>query len=144
MLIHRLVVFTTIVRSGSMRPALQPGDLLVTARVHRTTPVRRGDLVVFASPERGTILVKRVVGLPRELLEIDGGRVRVDGAPLVEPYALPSGGYRGSFAVPDDSYLVLGDAREASDDARSWDDPYVRRGDLRGVIRCRLPRTRAR
>lgn len=139
MLVHRFVVFTTIVRSGSMRPPLRPRDLLVTARVHRTTPVRRGDLVVFASRERGAILVKRVVGLPGELVEIDGGRVRVDGAPLVEPYARSSGGYRGAFAVPDDAYLVLGDAREASDDARSWDAPYVRRGDLRGVVRARLP-----
>jgi len=143
-LIHRFAVFTTLVRSGSMRPTLEPGDLLVTTRVHRSTPVRRGDLAVFASRERGGILVKRVVGLPGERVEIDGGSVRVDGAPLAEPYAQPSGGYRGSFAVPGDAYLLLGDAREASDDARSWDDPYVRRRDLRGVVRGRLPLTRAR
>jgi signal peptidase I len=143
-LIHRFVVFTTIVRSISMRPTLEPGDLLVTARMHPSTQVRRGDLVVFASPARDGILVKRVVGLPGERVEIDGRSLGVDGAPLAEPYAQPSGGYRGSFAVPDDAYLVLGDARETSDDARSWEDPYVRRGDLRGVVRGRLLRTRVR
>ena len=143
-LVHRFAAFTTLVRSGSMRPTLEPGDLLLTARVHRSTQVRRGDLVVFASRERGGVLVKRVVGLPGEHVEIDGGSSRVDGTPLAEPYAQPSGGYRGSFAVPGDAYLLLGDAREASDDARSWDDPYVRRRDLRGVVRGRMLRTRAR
>ena len=68
--------------------------------------------MVFASPSRDGILVKRVVGLPGERVEIDGRSLGVDGAPLAEPYAQPSGGYRGSFAVPDDAYLVLGDARE--------------------------------
>ncbi|HEU4467392.1 MAG TPA: S26 family signal peptidase, partial [Agromyces sp.] len=56
-LITRFAVFTTLVRSGSMRPALEPGDLLLTARVRRATAVRRGDLVVFTSRERGGILV---------------------------------------------------------------------------------------
>ena len=144
MLVNRFVVFATLVRSGSMRPALEPGDILLTTRVRRTTSVRRGDVVVFASRERGGLLVKRVVGLPTELVEIDGGSVRADGVVLAEPYAQPSGGYRGTFAVPEDCYLVLGDAREASDDARSWDDPYVRREDLRGVVRGRLLRAGAR
>jgi signal peptidase I len=141
-LITRFAVFTTLVRSGSMRPALEPGDLLLTTRVRRTTAVRRGDLVVFTSRERGGILVKRVVGLPGERVEIDGGLVRVDGAPLAEPYAQPSGGYRRTFAVPGNGYLVLGDAREASDDSRYWADPYVRRRDLRGIVRGRLLRRR--
>lgn len=133
----------TLVRSGSMRPALEPGDLLLTTRVHRATAVRRGDVVVFASRERGGILVKRIVGLPGERVEIDGGLVRVDGATLAEPYARPSGAYRGTFSVPEDGYLVLGDAREASDDARSWADPYVRRRDLRGIVRGRMLRRRS-
>lgn len=141
-LIARFAGFTTLVRSGSMRPALEPGDVVLTTRVHRTTSVRRGDVVVFTSRERGGTLVKRVVGLPGERVEIDGGMVRVEGAPLAEPCAQPSGGYRGTFAVPEDAYLVLGDAREASDDSRSWADPYVRRRDLRGIVRGRLLRRR--
>lgn len=143
-LIRRFAVSTALVRSGSMRPTLEPGDVLVTVPVRRTTPVRSGDVVVFASRERGGILVKRVVGLPGEHVEIDGDTVRVEGAPLAGRYAQPSGGYRGAFAVPSDAYLVLGDAREASDDSRSWDDPYVRRRDLLGVVRARLLRSRAR
>ena len=142
-LIHRFAMFTTLVRSGSMRPTLQPGDLLFTIRMHRMTRVRRGDLVVFASCRRRGLLVKRVIGLPGERIEIEGGAVRVDGTPIDESYAQPSGRYRGAFEVPLDGYLVLGDAREASDDSRSWGDPYVRRGDLRGVVRGRLLRAGA-
>ncbi|GGI48490.1 signal peptidase I [Agromyces flavus] len=140
LLVHRFGVFTTLVRSGSMRPTLEPGDLLVTSRLRRGTRVRRGDLVVFRSRLRGGALVKRVVGLPGERIEIAGGMVRADGAPVAEPVARPAGGYRGRFAVPADGYLVLGDDSEASDDSRSWADPYVRRRDLRGIVRARLPR----
>ena len=144
-LINRLAVFMTLVRSGSMRPTLEPGDLLITTPVHRATSVRRGDLVVFASRERGGVLVKRVIGLPGERVEIDGDAVRADDAAIAEPYARPGGTYRGdAFSVPADRYLVLGDARDASDDSRSWDDPYVRRRDLRGVVRGRLYRARIR
>jgi signal peptidase I len=140
LLVHRFGVFTTLVRSGSMRPTLEPGDLLLTSRLRRATRVRRGDLVVFRSRERGRMLVKRVVGLPGERIEIAGGTVRADGATPVASVDRPSGGYRGRFAVPSDGYLVLGDDPEASDDSRSWADPFVRRGDLLGIVRGRLSR----
>ena len=141
-LVHRFALFTALVRSGSMRPTLEPGDVLIATRIHRATPVRRGDLLVFAAREDPGLLVKRVVGLPGERIEIAGHAVRADGALLAEPAARPGGAYRGTFTVPPDGWLVLGDDREASVDSRSWDDPYVRRGELRGLVRARLARTR--
>ncbi len=144
LLIRRFGVSTTLVRSDSMRPALEPGDLLLTVGLRPSSRVRRGDVIVFASPERGGTLIKRVVGLPGEHVEIDGGEVRADGAPLAEPVRRISGAYRGSFAVPPDGYLVLGDDPEASDDSRSWEDPYVRLGDVRGIVCGRFRRRRGR
>lgn len=146
-LVHRFVAFPALVRSGSMRPALEPGDILLTTRVHRRARIRRGDLVVFRSREVGETLVKRLVGLPGERVELGGnGFVRVDGEQLGEPYARGSGTYRGTFEVPVDGYLFLGDDREVSVDARSWADPYVAGRDLLGVARVRLrpPRLRLR
>ena len=143
-IVRRFGVSTTLVRSGSMRPTLEPGDLLLTVGMRPSSRVRRGDVIVFASPERGGTLVKRVVGLPGEHVDIDGGAVRADGAPLAEPVRRVSGAYRGSFAVPLDGYLVLGDDPEASDDSRSWEDPYVRVADVRGIVRGRLGRIRGR
>jgi signal peptidase I len=138
-LIHRFVAFTTLVRSGSMRPALEPGDLVLTTRMHRTGRLRRGDLVVFRSPHLDEALVKRLIGLPGERVELaEEGVVRIDGEVLPEPYARRCGAYRGTFEVPVDRYLFLGDDRGASIDARSWADPYVDRRDLLGVARIRL------
>ena len=142
LLINRFVMFATLVRSDSMRPALEPGDLVLTTRVHHPGRLRRGDIVVFGSRERGGRLVKRLVGLPGERIEFgSGGVMRVNGDPLAEPYAGPSGTYRGAFEVPTGRFLVLGDNREASDDARSWSDPYLDGRDILGVVRFRmLPR----
>lgn len=132
---HRFLVFTTLVRSTSMQPGLQPGDLALTTRVHRATRIRRGDRVVLTSRARGRVLVKRVIGMPGERVEFDGTGIRIDGRPFDDAHAVRPGAYRGVFDVPDDGYLVLGDYREASDDSRSWTDPYVRRRDIRGIIR---------
>lgn len=138
-LVHRFVMFTTLVRSDSMRPALESGDLVLTTRVVRPERLRRGDVVVFRSRERGGRLVKRLIGRPGERIELgSGGLVRVDGEPLAEPYAMPSGTYRGAFEVPAGRFLVLGDNREASDDSRSWTDPYLDGRDILGIVRLRL------
>lgn len=139
LVINRLLAFTTVVRSGSMRPALEPGDLLLTTRVHDPARLRRGDVVVFRSRERGGALVKRLAGLPGDRVEFAaGGATMVNGERLAEPYVRHSGAYRGTFVVPAGGYLFLGDDRGASDDARSWTDPYVDARDIRGVVRLRL------
>ena len=84
-------------------------------------PPERGDIVVFHLPDRqGADLVKRVVGLPGETVEMRDGRVYVDGVLLEEPYLT---GYDDSneppVAVPAGRYYVLGDNRAVSYDSRS-------------------------
>lgn len=124
----------TRVRSRSMEPTLRDGRLVLTRSLRsRRRPVHRGDLVVARSPELGLHIVKRVIGLPGEQVVIDGGAVTVDGVRLDEPYATPSV-YRGRFAVPAGHYLLLGDNRDASDDARSWTRPYLPRDALLGRL----------
>lgn len=114
----------TRVASESMAPTLRPGQLVLTRSLRRTSPIRRGDLVVADSTELGRHVVKRVVGLPRERVAIRSGVVTVDGVRLDEPYATPSF-YQGDFDVPAGHYLLLGDNRDASSDARSWRQPYL-------------------
>lgn len=89
-----------------MAPALLPGDYLLAAR----RPLRRGAVVVFPLPP-GRWLVKRVVGLPGETVEIAGGAVLVDGRPLPEPWTTDDTGPPGSWRLGDDEVLVLSDAR---------------------------------
>src|SRR5512133_972285 len=72
-----------LVRGGSMRPTLAPGQRIAVAPLLR--PPRRGDLVVVESP-RGLELVKRVVGLPGERVRLHAGGLEVDGRAVPEPY----------------------------------------------------------
>ena len=132
--VRRWVAAPARVESSSMEPTLRPGQRLVVRRRRASEPVTRGDVVLVHSPEIGRVLVKRVIGLPGERIEIDRhGRVRVDGQTIAEPYARPVPGpgrerARRSvttYDVPEGHLFLLGDNRAASSDSRSWRQPYL-------------------
>lgn len=77
--------------------------------------------------------MKRVIGLPNERIVMIDGLVVVDGRPLCEPYARSST-FNGQFRVPEGTYLLLGDNRDASNDSRVWPDPYIPRHHLGGRL----------
>jgi signal peptidase I len=133
--------------SASMEPQLEPGDRVVVSRIaYRLHDPRRGDIVVFDAPDPPVVdesilpvrlleealegiglrqpdeteLIKRVIGLPGEVVEARGGRVVIDGRELREPYLPPdvATGDFGPITVPDDSVYVLGDNRGHSADSR--------------------------
>lgn len=69
--------------------------------------------------------IKRVIGLPGEVLEVREGKVCINGKPLNEPYAFHSvenlsANYYGPLTVSSDSYFMMGDNREHSSDSRVW------------------------
>ncbi len=124
--VHRRLGFITQVESISMAPTLAPGQRLLVRRQGTARPLSRGDVVVVESAELGRRMIKRVVGLPGEHIEVDAdGRVQVSGHDLAEPYVLHRGGRSGTFDVPAGHLLLLGDHRARSSDARVWRDPYV-------------------
>ncbi|MCW2621799.1 MAG: lepB [Frankiales bacterium] len=124
--IHSRLGFVTEVESVSMAPALAAGRRLLTRRQSAARPLRRGDMVVVHSAELHPPIVKRVVGLPGERLDVRAdGRVRVAGHDLVEPYVVRGGGRPATFQVPVGHLLLLGDYRARSSDARVWREPYV-------------------
>lgn len=120
-----------------MEPALHDGQLAWTRPLRNTDRILRGDLVIVDSIELGRRIIKRVIGLPTEQIEIRDGAVTVDGTDLDEPYAAASV-FHGSFAVPDGHYLLLGDNRDASNDSRSWQQPYISKEQIKGRIRRTL------
>jgi signal peptidase I len=107
-----------LVKGGSMRPTLGPGQRIAVAPLVR--PPTRGDLVVLNRPGNLEV-VKRVVGLPGERVRLRSGQLEIDGRAVPEPYlaAPPSAGELDLELGPA-QYLVLGDHRAASTDGRDF------------------------
>ena len=131
--------------TGSMEDTLLPGDHLFinkfTFRDYRKTDssgilpyidVRRRDIVVFRffdEPASSKYYIKRVIGLPGDVVEIRSKQVYINGKPLDEPYAVfkdPSRNDRrprdvmGPVEIPIHHYFVMGDNRDRSYDSRYW------------------------
>lgn len=142
--IRRYIFFITLVSSCSMCPHIKPKDRIITTRVYNFSNIRRGDILVFYSPELQKMLIKRVIGLPN-----DGAEIKTDGSTYInqkkldEPYVEYPGGLNHKFKVPAKGYLFLGDNRDRSHDSRSWLEPFIFEKDIRGKARfCLFPLNR--
>lgn len=104
-----------VVDGGSMLPTFRPGDLLlVQKRTYQAHAPARGDIVV--SRFRSEFIVKRIVGLPGETVEVVEGGVRVNGSPIPEHHPLRPGALtvRPGELFPD-RFALLGDNRSGED-----------------------------
>jgi len=106
----------------SMVPTLQDGEyVLVSKLAYKLGEPQHGDIIVFKYPgEPPQDLIKRIIGLPGDAIEVTGSNVYVNGQPLVEPYIAASPVYQGKWNVPAGFLFVLGDNRNDSSDSHSW------------------------
>jgi signal peptidase I len=126
-LIRSFVFQSFYIPSGSMIPTLKIGDrVLVNKLSYDFHPVHRGDIIVFKTPPNDRSnpaikdLVKRVVGLPGDIVSSANGKLYVNGKPLAEPY-LPTGTLTQgvpTVKVPPGELWVMGDNRTDSEDSR--------------------------
>ncbi len=128
LLVRGFVLQTFYIPSTSMVPRLQVEDrVLVNKLSYDLRDPTRGDIVVFRTPPSSNItsmddLVKRIVGLPGDTIEGRDGRIYINGSLLDEPY-LPDGVQSKTFGpaqVPANSYFMLGDNRQSSNDSTVW------------------------
>jgi signal peptidase I len=113
------------VEGTSMLPELVDQErIFVNKFVYRIEDVARRDIVVFWYPLDTTkSYIKRVIGLPGDVVEVRRGRVLVNGEILDEIYVPPEFFDRRTYSpvyVEPDSYYVLGDHRSQSNDSRMW------------------------
>ena len=123
---------TFFVPSTSMYPTLKPGDRIVVEKV--TKSVQPGDIIVFSRPPAEDCggppvpdLVKRVIGLPGDTVEVRNDKVYLNGKVLPEPWlpaatdeSNPYTANYGPVTVPAGDYFVMGDNRTRSCDSRMW------------------------
>jgi signal peptidase I len=159
------------VTSGSMQPTLAVGARVAA---EPGLPLRIGEIVVFDSPRgalpnipvcgangegsgfstpcglatlgtSSTVLVKRIVAGPGDLVSVRAGRAIVNGVPSSEPFAAPCAEdpdctFPEAVRVPAGQYFLLGDNRGASDDSRFW-GPVPASAILGVAVRCHLLQT---
>ncbi|MCC2670204.1 MAG: signal peptidase [Armatimonadetes bacterium] len=110
------------VYGSCMEPNLFTGERLLGNKLALFEGVKRGDVVVFRPPHKpNTAFVKRVIGLPGEVVEIRNSQVYVNHRRLSEPYLHRLWhDDRAPERVPADMVFVLGDNRDNSNDSRMW------------------------
>ena len=135
----------TIVFEHSMEDTLHPDDYVFLAKkAFVFGEIKHGDIVVFESDlldERGGVksLIKRVIGLPGDKIEVMDDAVYRNGKILNEPY-IKDGITPGSVSVvvPPDAYFVLGDNRQVSMDSRNAAVGFVEQERIKGKVIYRL------
>jgi signal peptidase I len=124
------------VAGESMAPTYRSSDLLLTQRAGRAgVRARRGDVVVFRHDHLR--MIKRVVGLPGDLVELEAGRLFVNGE-SGDGRSRVRGAYTQTWRVPGTSYFMAGDNPAVSDDSRVWDEPFVPIESVEAVVTRRL------
>ena len=138
LLVWKFVGYGVWITSGSMIPTLEVKDRLIVSRVYNAGNLKEGDIVLFKNDEfKGEILIKRLIGLPGDKIEIKDGIVFRNGEQLKEDYVKNNEKYSGTFQVPEGKYFFLGDNRSNSADSRYWKNPYVKESDIEGKARIK-------
>ncbi|HZV81374.1 MAG TPA: signal peptidase I [Geobacteraceae bacterium] len=156
LIIRTFVVQAFKIPSGSMEDTLLIGDHLLVCKFLYGTKIpftdrkilkirdpKRGDVIVFEYPEDPSKdFIKRVVGLPGDVVEAKDKKVFVNGKPFENPHEIhkeseiipkaqnPRDTF-GPVTVPPDSYFVMGDNRDRSYDSRFWG--FVKSSKIKGL-----------
>jgi signal peptidase I len=110
------------VDGDSMVPNLISGEYVVVNRLsYQLGNPQRGDIIVFHFPRNpDEEYIKRIIGLPGDVVEVMNGAVNVNGQPMDENYLDVKTNYTGRWEVPADQLFVLGDNRNNSSDSHDW------------------------
>lgn len=129
-LIKTFIVGSFWIPSGSMEPTLQVSDRILAYKIfYGLKYVKRGDIIVFKYPlNPRKDFIKRVIGLPEDIVRIRNKKVYVNGKLLNEPYVVHRDAWERGFPrdeygpvqVPENSLFAMGDNRDSSEDSRYW------------------------
>lgn len=142
LIIRTFIVQVFYIPSGSMEPTLGIRDrIIVNKFIYRFREPKREEIIVFKYPakpgEKRRDFIKRIMGLPRETLEIKDGVVFINGSPISENHPMNRDhAYFGPVKIPESHYFVMGDNRPNSADSRVWG--YLPKGNIVGLAFLRI------
>ncbi len=127
---YLFIVAPNQVKGSSMEPTFTTGDYIITSKItYKFRSPQRGDVIVFKAPKNPDIdYIKRIIGLPKDKIVIQSGKVFVNDYLLGEPYiSATTNLWDGGFVkdsvpvtVPDNEIFVMGDNRPRSSDSREF------------------------
>lgn len=130
LLIRTFVAEPRFIPSDSMFPTLEINDRLVIEKVsYYLDSPQFGDIIVFTPPSQlqeigygaDQAFIKRIIGKPGQTIEVKNGRVYIDNQPQFERYIAEEPHYQlPPVKVPENSYFVMGDNRNDSNDSHVW------------------------
>ena len=138
------------IKGVSMMPFLKDNSKCLMIR---SKTFKRRDVVVFRTDEmrsekdlkhgniiqqlidgKQKILIKRIIGLPGDSIEVVDSKVKINGEFIDDFSDIAIIGDFGPYEVPEESYFMLGDNRNRSKDSRYWDNPYVEKSLIKGKV----------
>ncbi len=110
------------VENISMETTFHEGQLIMVNKLnYKFSEPKRGDVVIFHSPqEKEKDLIKRMIGLPGDHIEIKDAVLYINGEQIDEPWLHEDMEYKGEWDVAENEYFVLGDNRNHSSDSHIW------------------------
>jgi signal peptidase I len=110
------------VDGSSMEPSLHSGEFVIVNRMaYKFGEPEHGDVVVFHFPgDPDQEYIKRIIGLPGDLIRVQEGKVFINNQVIDEPYIAANPRYQGEWSVPADHIFVLGDNRNNSSDSHNF------------------------
>ncbi len=128
-IITTFIIVNARVPSASMENTVMTNDRLVANRLAYTfSDPKRFDIIVFIAPdEPDKLFIKRIIGVPGDIVEIIDGKLYINDEFVNEEEYVkePMAGSYGPVSVPEGSYFMLGDNRNNSLDSRYWYNTFV-------------------